>query len=213
MTLQWNIVDASGQTVKAIPLPEDIFGVPMNQALLHTVIKAYQANRRQGTHATKTRSLVSGTGKKPFRQKGTGSARQGSLRGPHMYHGAVAHGPQPRDYRQLINKRVKQQAVRIALSDKVRHQKLIILDHIKLNSYSTRTIRKMLAHVLPTFKALIVDECTDDFVYKSVRNLHGIHYLMSDLVHSENILKYEHLVLTESALMKLCTRLTTGQPA
>ena len=210
MTLNWDVMNTAGNKVHEVTLPAEIFNVDMNTALLHAVIKAYQANRRQGTHATKTRSLVSGTGKKPFRQKGTGSARQGSLRGPHMYHGAVAHGPQPRNYRQHINKRMKQQAARIALSDKARHQKLVILDQIQLDKYSTKTIKTMLGTLIPSFKALLVDHREDDFVYKSVRNLHGTHYLVDNLVNSENILKSEYLILTQAAFNNLCSRLNHG---
>lgn len=208
--MQWNVVDMSGQKVEQAELPAEIFEVTMNESLLHSVIKAYRANRRQGTHATKTRSLVSGTGKKPFNQKGTGNARQGSTRGPHQYHGAVAHGPQPRDYRQHINKKVKQQALKIALSDKVRHNKLVIVDKITIEKYSTKFMREFLQKLLPSLKVLLVDERKDDLLYKSVRNMHGANCLAGHLVNAENILASEHLLLTSDSLSHLCQRLKGG---
>lgn len=206
--IKWDVIDQTGVKVSETTLPESIFGVDMNESLLHTVIKGYQANRRQGTHATKTRSMVSGSGKKPFRQKGTGQARQGSRHGPHMIKGAVAHGPQPRCYRQHINKRMKKQALRVTLSDKVRHQKLIIINELKLDRYSTKSMRILLNHLIPTFKALVVDHRTDDLVYKSVRNLHGTHYLDGHLINAENILRSEYLVLTQPSLEPLFSRFT-----
>src|SRR3954471_1172662 len=104
--MKWDVLNIKGEKVKSVELPDDIYGVDMNEAVLHSVVKAYQANRRQGTHATKTRAYVSGGGKKPFRQKGTGSARQGTSRSPLMPGGATLHGPQPRSYRQNITQRV-----------------------------------------------------------------------------------------------------------
>ena len=123
--MKWHVVNIEGKKLREIELPESVFGCESNESVIHSVVKSYMANRRQGTHATKTRSLVSGGGKKPFRQKGTGSARQGSSRSPLMEGGAVSHGPQPRDYTQRINKKVKQKAMLIALSDKVRHNNLV----------------------------------------------------------------------------------------
>ena len=124
---------------KKIDLPDEVFGREMNEAVLHAVVKAYRANARQGTHATKTRSTISGGGRKPFKQKGTGGARQGSKRSPLQEGGAVAHGPQPRDYRQDTNQKVRQLALSVALSDRVRHQHLHIIDDFKLDKYSTKT--------------------------------------------------------------------------
>ena len=118
------VTDISGKEVKEIDLPDSIYNVPMNEHVLHHVVKAYRANKRQGTHATKTRSHVRGGGKKPFRQKGTGNARQGSSRSPVFPGGAVVHGPTPRDYTQSLNKKTKKLAIKIALSDKLRHNQL-----------------------------------------------------------------------------------------
>ncbi len=118
--MELQVHNIQGKAVKKIQLPEAIYAVEMNEALLHSVVKAYQANRRQGTHATKTRSLVSGGGKKPFKQKGTGGARAGSTRSPLQPGGGQLHGPQPRDYRQSVNKKIRQLALKIALSDKAK---------------------------------------------------------------------------------------------
>lgn len=198
-----------GDNVGEITLPDPVFGASLNMGLLHSVVKAYQANRRQGTHATKTRSLVSGSGAKPFRQKGTGRARQGSTRGPHQYHGAVAHGPQPRNYRQFPNKKMKQQAMRVALSDKVRWQKLLIVDQIELEKYSTKLVRNMLIKVLPNLgKTLVVDERQDDLLYKSLRNMHMASSSTSQLVNAEDILLSHYLILTKTSLHHLCERLS-----
>jgi large subunit ribosomal protein L4 len=208
--MKWDVTNIDGEKIKSIELPEAIFGVEMNEGVIHSVIKAYQANKRQGTHATKTRSLVSGGGKKPFRQKGTGGARQGSSRSPLNPGGGTAHGPQPRDYRQHINKKTKQLALKIALSDKVRHNKLFLVDDFGINSYNTKQIVKSL-QVLSKGEAarttLLADERKDDFLYKSTRNIHGAMTLDPAAINAENILRYEALILSETALAALHQRL------
>src|SRR4051812_20909522 len=125
--MELQVFSIDGKAVKKINVPDSIYGVEMNGGVLHQVVKAYQANRRQGTHATKTKAFVSGGGKKPFKQKGTGGARQGSDRNPHYPGGGEAHGPQPRDYRQAVNKKTRALALKIALSDKARHGKLLVV--------------------------------------------------------------------------------------
>lgn len=204
--MEIEVKNTEGIAVKKIKLPEDIFSVPMNEHVLHTVCKAYRANRRQGTHATKTRSIVSGSGKKPFKQKGTGGARQGSTRGPHMPGGAVVHGPQPRDYRQDLNQKVKQLAMRIALSDKVRHGAFVVVDDFSMSGYSTK---KMLGVIgkLKAEKALFSDSEREDYLYKSVRNIFGSTCLAPSDINAENVLRHKCLVLSESALKVLEQRL------
>lgn len=204
--MKLDVKNVSGETVGSVELPEAVFGVGMNEHVLHTVVKAYRANRRQGTHATKTRSLVSGTGKKPFRQKGTGSARQGTTRAPHMYHGAVVHGPQPRDYTQQINKKVKQLALKVALSEKVRHGKLVVVKDFEVGSYSTKSVLSALQAVTGSKKALVSDERQDDVLYRSTRNIHGANCIKPAALNAENVLRHEHLVLSETALSALTQR-------
>lgn len=205
--MKHDVLNIKGQKVRTIELPDDIYGLEMNEAVLHSVVKAYQANRRQGTHATKTKSLVSGTGKKPFRQKGTGGARQGSTRAPHMPGGAVAHGPQPRDYRQAINKQVKQLALKVALSDKMRHNKLIVVDDFAVSKYSTKAITTILASLNGgSQRALLSDERKDDFLFKSASNLYGAAVLAPTEINAENVLRHEALILSETAVRALQQR-------
>jgi large subunit ribosomal protein L4 len=177
----------------------------MNGAILHQVVKAYQANRRQGTHATKTKSFVSGGGKKPFKQKGTGGARQGSLRNPHMPGGGEAHGPQPRDYRQGMNKKARQLALKIALSDKARHGKLLVVSDFAISEYSTKHVLKVMGAFKAT-KALISDERKDDFLYKSTRNIHGADAIQPSELNAENVLRFDNLIISETALNTLAQR-------
>jgi large subunit ribosomal protein L4 len=208
--MKWDVTNIDGDKIKTVELPEDIFGLEMNEGVLHGVVKAYLANKRQGTHATKTRSLVSGGGKKPFKQKGTGGARQGSSRSPLQPGGGTAHGPQPRDYRQHINKKVKQLALKIALSDKVRHNRLFLVDDFGINSYNTKQIVKSLRVVDKEQNmrgVLLADERKDDFLYKSTRNIHGAATLAPSAINAENVLRYEALVLSETALAALHQRL------
>lgn len=205
--MKLDVLNLEGKKVDSIDLPESIYGVEMNEHVLHTVVKAYRANRRQGTHATKTRSLVSGTGKKPFRQKGTGGARQGSTRGPHQYHGAVAHGPQPRDYTQQINKKVKQLALKVALSEKVRNNKLVVVKDFSLEKYSTKTVVAALNALTSGVKALVSDERKDDLLYRSTRNIYGADCVAPSAVNAENILRHETLVLSETAIKAIAQRI------
>ena len=206
--MKWDVLNIQGQKTKEIELPEAIFGLELKNHLLHTVVKGYQANRRQGTHATKTRSMVSGGGKKPFKQKGTGGARQGSSRSPLMPGGATCHGPQPRDYTQKMNKKARQEALRVALSDKVKHQSLVILSDFELQKYSTKQILATLKNINKTAAktALLADERKDDFLYKSSRNIHGVQSTAANEINAENVLRHSLLVLTESALQAITQR-------
>ena len=205
--MQWDVVDENGSKVDTLELSEAIFGLPLKGPVLHSVVKAYRSNRRQGTHATKSRSLVSGSGKKPMKQKGSGRARQGTIRAPHMYHGAVAHGPQPRNYRQQINKKTKQLSVKVALSDKVRHKKLTIINTLSFPTYSTKKAAQLISQLSLPAKVLIVDQRDDDFLYRSVRNIYGAEVQSSSYVNAEHILAHEHLVLSLPAFKVLEQRL------
>lgn len=203
--MQIQVKNIKGQGIKNIDLPDSIYGLEMNEHVLHTAIKAYRANRRQGTHATKTKAFVSGGGKKPFKQKGTGEARQGSTRSPLNPGGGVAHGPQPRDYTQKLNQRVKQLALKVALSDKVRHGRFVVVDDFALSGYSTSVIVKALG-ALAAPKALLLDERKDDFLFRSARNIHGACVVSPAEVNAEQVLKYEAFVISETALGALQQR-------
>jgi large subunit ribosomal protein L4 len=200
-----DVKNIQGKSVGKISVPDEVFAVELNEGLLHDVIKAYRANRRQGTHATKTRSFVSGTGKKPFKQKGSGGARQGTLRGPHQPGGAVVHGPQPRDYTQELNKKAKKLAVRVALSDKARHGKLIVVDDFAISTYSTKQVIKLLG-VFETKSALLADERRDDFLYRSARNIYKSDCVSPLELNAEDILRHDTLIVSQNAVKILNAR-------
>lgn len=200
------VKDIKGAVVKTIDIPEDIYGVELNDHLLHSVVKGYQANRRQGTHATKTRAFVSGGGKKPFKQKGTGSARQGTSRSPLMPGGAIVHGPQPRDYRQKLNRKATQLALKIALSDKVKAKKFTIINDFAISKCNTKHILGALK-ALKADSALLLDERKDDLLHKSSRNIYKVRALLPGEVNAEHVLRHENLVISETALTALNQRL------
>jgi large subunit ribosomal protein L4 len=209
--MEIQVKDIQGKAVKKVALPGDIFGVEMNEHLLHLVVKAYQANRRQGTHATKTKAMVSGGGKKPFKQKGTGEARQGSTRSPLNPGGGVSHGPQPRDYNEKVNASAKQVALAVALSDKVRHSRLIVVDDFKVaGKPSTKHVVKALK-ALKAEKALVLDERKDDLLFRSTRNIHGAACVAPSEVNAEHILRYENFVISETGLNALQQRFQGGK--
>ena len=205
--MKWDVVNSTGEKIKSIELSDGVYARDLNEAVLYNVVKAYRANKRQGTHATKTRSLISGGGKKPIKQKGTGGARQGSSRSPLMEGGAVSHGPQPRSYSQKTNKKVKKLALKVALSDKVRHKKLVVIDTLSFNAYSTKkTIELIKGLGFVDKKLCIVDDSQTDHVYKSVRNIKGASYTTPESLNTEDVLKHEFLILTEKAIEKIQDR-------
>ncbi|MEI6832702.1 MAG: 50S ribosomal protein L4 [bacterium] len=209
--MEIQVKDIQGKAVKKVALSGDIFGVEMNEHLLHLVVKAYQANRRQGTHATKTKAMVSGGGKKPFKQKGTGEARQGSTRSPLNPGGGVSHGPQPRDYNEKVNASAKQVALAVALSDKVRHSRLIVVDDFKVSGKpSTKHVVKALK-ALKAEKALVLDERKDDLLFRSTRNIHGAACVAPSEVNAEHVLRYENFVISETGLNALQQRFQGGK--
>ena len=203
--MELQVRNITGKAVKTIKLPESIFAVPMNEHVLHTAVKAYLANMRQGTAATRTKANVSGGGKKPFKQKGTGGARQGSSRSPLQPGGGVAHGPQPRCHRQKLNNQVKRLALAIALSDKERHGKLVVVDDFGVTGFSTSYVIKALG-ALSAPKALLSDERKDNLLYRSARNIHGADVLPPSEINAADVLRYESLVISETALHSLQQR-------
>ncbi len=208
--MEIDVKNISGSSVGKISLPDSIYAVEMNEGLLHDIVKAYRANRRQGTHATKTKSFVSGTGKKPFKQKGTGGARQGSLRNPHQPGGGVAHGPQPRDYTQGLNRKAKKLAVKVALSDKVRNGKLVVVDDFAISAYSTKHVIGILG-AFATGSALISDERKDDFLFRSARNIYKSDCLSPLEMNAEDILRHDTVIISQNAVKILSDRLEQMQ--
>lgn len=209
--MEIQVKDIQGKAVKKVSLSSDVFGLEMNEHLLHLVVKAYQSNRRQGTHATRTKAMVSGGGKKPFKQKGTGEARQGSSRSPLNPGGGVSHGPQPRDYFEKVNARAKQTALAVALSDKVRHGCFVVVDDFKVaGKPSTKHVVKALK-ALKAEKALVLDERKDDLLFRSTRNIHGAACVAPSEVNAEHVLRYQNFVISETGLNALQQRFQGGK--
>ena len=197
------VYDMTGKSVGERDLPDAIFGIEPNKVVLHAVIKNYLANQRQGTQSTLTRTEVSGGGKKPWRQKGTGHARQGSTRAPQWTHGGVALGPKPRSYRYSLNRKMKVLALRSALSAKVQDNELVLVDNIKVEDYKTKTVVKMLGALGVDRKALILTAEVDPKLVKSARNIPGVKTTIVGSLNSYDILNGGKLVLSTAAVDKL----------
>ena len=205
--MQASVKNMQGREVRKVDLPGDIFSVKPNRRVLHQVIVSMQSNKRQGTHATKTRAFVSGTGKKPFRQKGTGSARQGSRRSPLMCGGAIVHGPQPRSYRKCIPQKYKQLALKVMLSDRVRSGSLHVVDSIAIKEYKTKSVVGMLK-TLKLERVLLSDDVRDDFLHRSTRNIYKASVRTPQMLNALDVAGHDNLLLTEAALQTLITRLS-----
>lgn len=203
------VFDMAGKEVGEIALSEKIFGAEVNGAVLHSAVRAYLLNQRQGTQSTKTRSEVSGGGKKPWRQKGTGRARQGSTRSPQWIHGGIALGPKPRTYRTDLNKKAKRVALFSALSDKVAEGNLIVLDDCKAEGYKTSVFAKMFRALGfrkengKDAKALLVLPEADKFIVGSVRNIPTAVATLYSTINVYEVVNAEKLVITKSAVEKL----------
>ena len=197
------VFDMAGKEVGEIALSDVIFGAEVNGAVLHAAVRAYLMNQRQGTQSTLTRTEVSGGGKKPWRQKGTGRARQGSTRAPQWTHGGVALGPKPRDYRIGMNKKQKRVALYSALSAKVASGDLIVVDTIKTEGYSTKTMAAMLAALGATRKALIVLPEVENTVIKSCANIPGVVTTQFNTVNVYDILNADKFIIAKDAVAKL----------
>ena len=198
-----NVVDMAGKQVGEITLSDVIFGAEVNGAVLHAAVRTYLMNQRQGTQSTLTRTEVSGGGKKPWRQKGTGRARQGSTRAPQWTHGGVALGPKPRDYRLSMNKKQKKLALYGALSAKVAAGDLIVVDSIKTEGYSTKTMAAMLAALGATRKALIVLPEVENTVIKSCANIPGVVTTQFNTVNVYDVLNADKFIIAKDAVAKL----------
>lgn len=197
------VMDMTGNEVSTIELSDAIFGITPNVPAMHTMVVNYLANQRQGTQSTLTRTEVSGGGRKPWRQKGTGHARQGSTRAPQWTHGGVALGPKPRSYRFTVNKKLRRLAMKSALSSKVLSGDMIVLDNIALNDYKTKDIVKMLGAVGAEGKALIVMPEVDSKVIKSAANIPGVKTALVNTINVYDILNYDKFVVVKDAVAKI----------
>lgn len=195
-----DLLNVAGERVGEIELKDEIFGIEPNVAVLHQVVKAQLANKRQGTQSAKTRSEVSGGGRKPWRQKGTGRARQGSIRAPQWIKGGVVFAPKPRDYRQAVPKKVKRLAMKSALSSKVLDKEMIVLDQLVLDVPKTKEMVSILSNINAGGKALIVLSEKNEIVEKSTRNIPNVQTLLVNTLNVYDILKYDKLILTKDAV-------------
>ncbi len=183
----------------SVDFPAEVFDAKTNVALIHQVVVAQRAAARQGTHKTKTRSEVSGTGAKPFRQKGTGRARQGSMRGPHMIGGGVVHGPTPRDYAQRTPKKMKAAALRGALSDRARNDRIHVVDSLVVDAASTKAAKAALAALGGANRNwLVVIDRSDDIAALSTRNLPHVHTLYADQLNTYDVIVSDDIVFTQA---------------
>ena len=196
------LYDIKGQNIGDIELSETVFGQPVNAAVMHEVVVAHLANCRQGTQSAKTRAEVSGGGKKPWRQKGTGRARQGSTRSPQWRHGGVVFAPKPRDYTIRVNKKVKRLAMKSALSSKVEENEVIVFDALNIEAPKTKEMVKVLKAV-DVNKALIVLADKDEAVERASANIQGVKTTLVGTLNVYEILKYEKLILTKASVEKI----------
>ena len=197
------VFDVNGNKVSELALADSIFAIEPNTSAMHLAVVAYLANQRQGTQSTLTRSEVSGGGKKPWRQKGSGRARQGSTRAPQWYHGGIAHGPKPRTYGLAVNKKVKRLAMKSALSSKVLDGEMIVLDSLKLDAIKTKEIVKVLSALDTGKKTLIVLPEKDDVIYRSARNIAGVKVSLVNTLNVYDILNCNSIVVLKDAVAKI----------
>ena len=197
------LLNMSGEKIGEIELNDAIFGIEPNEAVMHAAVVNYLANQRQGTQSTLTRTEVRGGGRKPWRQKGTGHARQGSTRAPQWTHGGVALGPKPRDYSYSLNKKVKRLALKSALSSKAAENTIIVVDNITTDEYKTKTMIAMLAAVNASKKALIVLPEVSEKVQKSAANIPGVKTTLVNTLNVYDILNAGGLVVSSDAVKKI----------
>ena len=196
------VVDVNGKKVKDLELNDKVFGIEPNGNVVHSVVVNYLANQRQGTQNTKTRSEVAGGGRKPWRQKGTGRARQGSIRAPQWIKGGIALGPKPRSYSYKVNKKERDLAIRSVLSAKLAEKELIVLDKLELKAIKTADMVKVLNN-LKVENALIVLPVKDENVVKSTNNIEKVETITVSTINSYEVLKHTNLIVTEDAVKKL----------
>ena len=201
--LKTNVYNMSGELVGEIELSEAVFGIEPNQAVVHDVVKNHLANLRQGTQSALTRAEVSGGGRKPWRQKGTGRARQGSTRAPQWTHGGIVFAPKPRDYSYTLNKKAKRLALKSALSAKAAAAQIVVIDEIKMDAPKTKEFASFLAAVGATKKPLVITAEASQNVVKSGRNIPGCNVTFANLINVYDIVNAEKLVVDKAALAKI----------
>ena len=197
------VVNMEGAQVGELALSEKVFGADVNEAVLHAAVRAYLLNQRQGTQSTLTRSEVSGGGRKPWKQKGTGRARQGSTRSPQWTHGGIALGPKPRSYTTKLNKKVKQIALFSALSAKVAENEMIVVDSITATEYKTKAMVAMLTAIGAGKKNLVVLPAPDSMVVKSLANIPGVKVAYANTLNAYDILNCNSIVFAKDAVAKI----------
>ena len=197
------VLNMAGAEVGTVELKDSIFGIEPNESVVHEVVKNHLANCRQGTQSALTRAEVSGGGKKPWRQKGTGHARQGSTRAPQWTHGGIVFAPKPRDYSYVLNKKVKRLALKSVLSAKAAEGKLLVIDAIKLDAIKTADFRKFLTAVGVDGKAVVVTPAVDTVVVKSARNIPGVLTTPAAQLNVYDIINAQYLVVDQTALAKI----------
>ena len=198
-----SVFDMTGNKVSETELSEAVFGITPNEAVMHAMVVNYLANQRQGTQSTLTRTEVRGGGRKPWRKKGTGHARQGSIRAPQWYHGGVALGPKPRSYSYTLNKKVRRLAMKSALSTKVLDNNFIVLDALALENYKTKTVVEMLKALNVDGKALIVTAEADQKIVKSAANIPGVKTAAVNTLNVYDILNYDKFIIVKNAIGKI----------
>ena len=198
-----DVLSIDGKKVKELELNENVFGIEPNENVVHRVVVNYLANQRQGTQNTKTRAEVSGGGRKPWRQKGTGRARQGSIRAPQWIKGGIALGPRSRSYTYKVNKKEKRLAIKSILSSKVSSNELVVVDKLQLKEIKTAEMVKIFANLKVEGKALVLLPENNENVQKSARNIEGVKTLTVNTINAYDLLKYSKLVVTEDTVKKL----------
>ena len=198
-----DVYDVEGKKVSTVDLNEEIFGIEPNEAVVHSVLVNFLANQRQGTQSTKTRAEVRGGGRKPWRQKGTGRARQGSIRAPQWIKGGIALGPKPRSYKYQVNKKEKRLAIKSCLSSKVLENQLVVVDSLPFKEIKTKEMAKTLTNLKVEGKTLILLPEKNETVKKSARNIEGVKTTLVNTINVYDLLKYNNLVVTLDTVKKL----------
>ncbi len=198
-----DVFNIEGKKVSDVELNDSVFGIEPNEKIVHSVLVNYMANQRQGTANTKTRAEVSGGGRKPWRQKGTGRARQGSIRAPQWFKGGIALGPKPRDYRYTVNKKERRLAIKSVLSSKVLESNLVVVDKLSFEEIKTQNMVKALNNLKVEGKTLIVLPEKNENVQKSARNIEGVKTTLVNTINVYDLLKYNKLVLTVDSVKSL----------
>ena len=198
-----SVFDMNGKKVSDLALAESVFGIEPNTYAMHLCVVNYLANQRQGTQSTRTRSEVSGGGKKPWKQKGTGRARQGSTRAPQWTHGGIAHGPKPREYGFSINKKVRRLAMKSAFSSKVAAEELVVLDELKLDAIKTKEVVKVLSALETGKKFLLVLPENNDALYRSARNIAGVKVSTVNTLNVYDILNSDTMLVLKDSVAKI----------